>query len=47
VTTGMCSSGRNCCTTSDVWRRALSWCRNDWPCQLSRRFLQIVSLNLC
>jgi hypothetical protein len=23
---------RNCCTTSDVWLGALSWCRNHCPC---------------
>ena len=31
VMTGMLLSARNCCTTSDVWLGALSWCRNHSP----------------
>ena len=29
VMTGMLFSAKNCCTTSDVWLGALSWCRNN------------------
>jgi hypothetical protein len=40
-------SAKNCCTTSDVWLSALSWCRNHCPCHLLHRFLRSVSRNLC
>jgi hypothetical protein len=30
--TGIFFSARNCCTTSDGWLGALSWCRNHCPC---------------
>jgi hypothetical protein len=33
--TGMFFSARSCCTTSDVWLGALSWCRNHCPYHLS------------
>jgi len=37
--TGMLFSAKKCCTTSDVWLGALSWCRNHSLCHMSRRFL--------
>ena len=47
VMTGMVFSVRNCCTTSDVWLGALSWCRNHSPFCLSSRFLWNASHNPC
>jgi hypothetical protein len=48
MTTGIIVSAKNCCTTSDAWLGALSWCRNRCPCHLSRRFLRATShRNLC
>jgi len=43
VMTWMLFLVRNCCTTSNVWRGALSWCRNHSPFHLSHRFLRTAS----